>query len=144
MADFTYSGLDSLMSQLDYAAKLDISEEMLYQGADIIVDRVKDNIIRAGHVRTRKMLDNVKYKRKIKKGKDGVPYVSIASMKKDGQGKEARFNAYKAFWANYGTSNQIATHFWDKAEMEAEPEIEKAGNELIEKYYKEKGLTDNA
>ena len=144
MASFTYSGADSLMKQLDELSRIEFGDKLLYQGADIIVKRVKENIVRAGHVRSGSMLGNISYKRAIKTDKNGSRSVTIASMKKDGQGKEARFNAYKAFWANYGTSKQAGTRFWNNAEQAAEKEIEIANNELVEKYFKEKGLTDNA
>lgn len=139
---FETAGIDDLISKLDHMGELtdEISEELLFSSGDILVKHIKENMVRAGHVRTSSMLDNVKFKRKVKRLDDGRSVITVMSMKKAGQSKTQRFNAYKAFWANYGTSKQAGTRFWDKGVAEAQPEIEAEQMKIIKDHMQQKGI----
>lgn len=139
---FETTGIDDLISKLDHMGELtdEISEDLLFSSGDILVKHIKENMVRAGHVRTSSMLNNVKFKRKIKRLDDGQRVITVMSMKKAGQSKKQRLNAYKAFWANYGTSKQAGTRFWDKGVMEAQPEIEAEQMKITKEYMQKKGI----
>lgn len=143
MADLQTRGIDKLIAALGGLGTIgeEVAEDLLFTSGDILVDHIKKQIVEKDHIDTGSMLKNVTFRRKIKPTKNGNgKYISVLSLKKSGQGKQARQNAYKAFWANYGTKKQKGTRFWSIAVKQSQPQIEAAQEKIIKNFIQEKGL----
>ena len=145
MAKLTNIGSDELsniLTQISSGVE-EYAEEILEEAAKIAVKKVKESTIKHGHVDSGEMFKNIGAS-KIKRNKDGKPYIQIMSFKKSGQGKQQRDNAYKALWLNYGTSHKgkkriVGDRFWDKGIEAAEKELESKAEQIHEKFLKSKG-----
>lgn len=108
MASFQYSesALPELIRQLEDNGLYDKenTKKILYAGAEIFVKEARSALMRAGHVDTGAMRDNVAYYRKVDT-KDGVHSVSMSIKGRDEKGVK---NAVKGFVLNYGRKKPTA------------------------------------
>ena len=100
--EFSYSGLDELVQQLDHLDK-DVEgtlNEALEAGAAAVTDAWQEEARARGHVDTGDMVNAIRPTRPWKT-KSAVRGIAIYPQGKDRHGIR---NATKAFWINYGTS----------------------------------------
>lgn len=144
MAKFVYP--DVTLSEL--ARKLEDNglydkenaKKILYAGAEIFVKEARSALMRAGHVDTGAMRDNVTYYRRVDT-KDGVHSVSMSVKGRDEKGVK---NAVKAFVLNYGRKKAYGyipgSHFWNAAILSATPKMIRACEDAANTILHEKGL----
>lgn len=145
MANLEVDGLNELA---DVLSKLDgfpdeYGEELLVEGGNIIAKNIKSFAARFGHSNTGRMISNIKLKRKLGEDKYGVKFVTVEAGGTERRGKKkprSMSNAQKAFWANYGTSKQAGTRFWNKGEQAAEKEMQTVFERKIAQIYLKKGI----
>ena len=144
MAKFVYPdvALSELARKLEDNGLYDKenTKKILYAGAEIFVKEARSALMRAGHVDTGAMRDNVTYYRRVDT-KDGVHSVSMSVKGRDEKGVK---NAVKAFVLNYGRKKAYGyipgSHFWNAAIMYATPKMIRACEDAANTILHEKGL----
>ena len=146
MGKIDTSGIDELCRQLDALSGTGaeaIGEELLAEAGKIGEEKWKAAIQRAGHVQTGGMLRKVKAT-KPKRSKDGAAYVEVYPQgthpTAKARGGKAMNYAGVAFTLNYGSSKIPGSRFVQAAESAMEKPIEKACEEIMDKYLKKEGL----
>lgn len=142
MASFEVGGIQQAEAMLNELASIpdDYAETLLFDGGEILARHIRTEAMRAGHVDTGSMVKGIKLKRKVVIDKDGVKYVTISAVGSSRRKDKSMGNAQKAFWANYGTSKQPGTRFWDKGEQAAEKEMQQVFDNKMDQIYIQKGI----
>ena len=145
MANMEVDGLNELAKTLSklYNFTDEYGTELLTEGGNIIAKNIKNSAARYGHSRTGRMIRNIQLKRKLSEDKYGTKFVTVEAPGTEPRGKKkprTMSNAQKAFWANYGTSKQAGTRFWNKGEQAADKEMQTVFERKIEQTYLEKGI----
>lgn len=144
MASFVTEGFSEELAKLERMNLFDdaAAEEMLFAAGDVVVDEIQRAMQQAPH-RIAHLASKVRYKRKVKKGKDGCPYVTVSAS---GRNESGDLNATVLFVLNYGRSpkyGQITgSYFWTKALENAAPKVSEKVQEITSKILRERGVTD--
>lgn len=145
MANLEVEGLNEMakiMSKLEGLPD-EYAEELLTEGGNIIAKNIRNLAARFSHAFTGNMIASIKLNRKIGEDKYGAKFVTVEAGGTERRGKEkarSMSNGQKAFWANYGTSKQAGTRFWNKGEQAAEKEMQAVFDRKVEQIYLEKGI----
>lgn len=145
MADFTFDeyAIPNLIKQLESADLYDeaVAKEMLFAGAEILSDEVKEQMSRADNFKSESVAKHVGFTRKVIKSKGGARHVTVTVKGYDAKGVP---HAVKAFVFNYGRQERygaiVGSHYWNRARQKAEPEMIRKCEEIATKHLKEKGL----
>lgn len=142
MANMEVGGIDQASEMLEKLANMPVEygDDFLFDGGEIIARHIKAQAIRAGHKNTGSMLKGIRLKRKVLEDKDGTKYVTISAIGSSKRKNKTMGNAQKAFWANYGTSKQPGSRFWDKGEQDAEKEMQQTFERKMDQIYIQKGI----
>ena len=142
MANISITGADELMATLQKANVFDedMQKELLYAAGDIIVEELQ-NAVRASGFRTEAYAGSIKYKKTIKRDKNGDPYISITAVGKNGHGTR---RATVLFVLNYGRAKEYGqitgTYFWTKGVRTAQKRVNAALEWILTQKLKERGL----
>ena len=142
MAKISFSGTDELMATLQKANAFDdeTQQELLYAAGDIIVEELQ-NAVRASGFRTEAYAGSIKYKKTIKRDKNGDPYISITAVGKNEHGTR---RATVLFVLNYGRAKEYGqitgTYFWTKGVRTAQKRVNAALERILTQKLKERGL----
>ncbi len=145
MADFTFdeNAIPNLIKQLESADLYDdaVSQEMLFAGADVLSNEVKEQMARADNFKSESIAKHVGFTRKVKKSKSGVRSVTVTVKGYDSDGVA---HAVKAFVFNYGRQERygaiVGSHYWNRARQKAEPEMIRTCEEIATNKLRQKGL----
>ena len=144
MAEFRSSGIDETIRALEKASLFDddAAERLLERGSSLFVTTVQREMERAPY-RLGSILQKVARKgRKIKRDKNGDPYVAVTI---NGKNKRGERNAAVAFVLNYGrrpeTGAIAPAHFWTRAKQQTAEALPQAYAEVAEQIYQERGLS---
>lgn len=93
MANISITGADELMATLQKANVFDedMQQELLYAAGDIIVEELQ-NAVRSSGFRTEAYAGSIKYRKTIKRDKNGDPYISITAVGKNEHGTRSEVN----------------------------------------------------
>ena len=93
MANISITGADELLATLQKANVFDedMQQELLYAAGDIIVEELQ-NAVRASGFHTEAYAGSIKYKKTIKRDKNGDPYISITAVGKNEHGTRSEVN----------------------------------------------------
>lgn len=144
MASFIVEGAGEALVQLEKADLFDDEtvREMLFAGGDILVDEIQRAMQQDTH-KIAHLAPKVRYKRTVKKGKDGVPYIAVSA---EGKNRTGDRNSTILFVLNYGRSPKYGritgSYFWTKAVKSATPKISAKYQEIANKILNERGVTD--
>ena len=142
MAKISFSGTDELMATLQKADVFDdeMQQELLYAAGDIIVEELQ-KMVKASGFRTEAYASSVKYRKTIKRDKNGDPYISITAVGKNEHGTR---RATVLFVLNYGRAKvygQITgTYFWTKGVRNAQKRVNAELEKILTQKLKERGL----
>lgn len=142
MAKIKISGADELMAKLTEVGQFDneLEKELLYAAGDIIVAELQ-RMVRTSGFRTAEYAKGVKYSKKIKKDKNGYPYISITAA---GKNKHGERRATVLFVLNYGRAERYGkiqgTYFWSKGVRDAQKKVDAELERILEEKLKERGL----
>ena len=142
MAKISFSGTDELMATLQKASAFDdeTQQELLYAAGDIIVEELQ-NAVRASGFRTEAYASSVKYRKTIKRDKNGDPYISITAVGKNEHGTR---RATVLFVLNYGRAKEhgqiTGTYFWTKGVRNAQKRVNEELEKILTQKLKERGL----
>lgn len=142
MADIEIDGMDQTAAMLEKLEHLpeEFAENLLFDGGEILARHIKAQAIRAAHIDTGSMVKGIRLKRKVAEDKYGAKYVTISAVGSSRRKDKTMGNAQKAFWANYGTSKQPGSRFWDKGEQDAEKEMQQTFDRKMDQIYIQKGI----
>lgn len=142
MANVEMDGIQQVETVLNKLASIpeEEAQTLLFDGGEILARHIRTEAMRAGHVDTGSMVKGIRVKRKIVIDKDGAKYVTISAVGSSRRRNQTMGNAQKAFWANYGTSKQPGTRFWDKGEQAAEKEMQQVFDNKMDQIYIQKGI----
>lgn len=116
MANISITGVDELMATLQKANVFDedMQQELLYAAGDIIVEELQ-KMVKTSGFQTEAYASSVKYRKTIKRDKNGDPYISITAVGKNEHGTR---RATVLFVLNYGRAKEYGqitgTYFWTK------------------------------
>ena len=142
MAKISFSGTDELMATLQKADAFDdeTQQELLYAAGDIIVEELQ-NAVRSSGFRTEAYASSVKYRKTIKRDKNGDPYISITAVGKNEHGTR---RATVLFVLNYGRAKEYGqitgTYFWTKGVRNAQKRVNAELEKILTQKLKERGL----
>ena len=142
MANISITGVDELMAKLQKANVFDedMQQELLYAAGDIIVEELK-KMVKASRFQTEAYASSVKYRKTIKRDKNGDPYISITAVGKNEHGTR---RATVLFVLNYGRAKgdgQITgTYFWTKGVRNAQKRVNAELEKILTQKLKERGL----
>lgn len=142
MAKISFSGTDELMATLQKANVFDdeMQQELLYAAGDIIVEELQ-KMVKASGFRTEAYASSVKYRKTIKRDKNGDPYISITAVGKNEHGTR---RATVLFVLNYGRAKKYGqitgTYFWTKGVRNAQKRINAELEKILTQKLKERGL----
>lgn len=142
MAKISFSGTDELMATLQKASAFDdeTQQELLYAAGDIIVEELQ-NAVRASGFRTEAYASSVKYRKTIKRDKNGDPYITITAVGKNEHGTR---RATVLFVLNYGRGAEHGkingTYFWTKGVRSAQKRVNAELEKILTQKLKERGL----
>ena len=104
MANISITGVDELMATLQKANVFDedMQQELLYAAGDIIVEELQ-KMVKASRFQTEAYASSVKYRKTIKRDKNGDPYISITAVGKNEHGTR---RATVLFVLNYGRAKE--------------------------------------
>ena len=142
MANISITGVDELMATLQKANVFDedMQQELLYAAGDIIVEELQ-NAVRASGFRTEADASSVKYRKTIKRDKNGDPYISITAVGKNENGTR---RATVLFVLNYGRAKEhgqiTGTYFWTKGVRNAQKRVNAELEKILTQKLKERGL----
>ena len=142
MAKISFSGTDELMATLQKANVFDdeMQQELLYAAGDIIVEELQ-KMVKASGFRTEAYASSVKYRKTIKRDKNGDPYISITAVGKNEHGTR---RATVLFVLNYGRAKEYGqitgTYFWTKGVRNAQKCVNAELEKILTQKLKERGL----
>ena len=142
MAKISFSGTDELMATLQKANVFDdeTQQELLYAAGDIIVEELQ-KMVKASGFRTEAYASSVKYRKTIKRDKNGDPYISITAVGKNEHGTR---RATVLFVLNYGRAKEYGqitgTYFWTKGVRNAQKRVNTELEKILTQKLKERGL----
>lgn len=142
MAKISFSGTDELMATLQKANVFDdeMQQELLYAAGDIIVEELQ-KMVKASGFRTEAYASSVKYRKTIKRDKNGDPYISITAVGKNEHGTR---RATVLFILNYGRAKEYGqitgTYFWTKGVRNAQKRVNAELEKILTQKLKERGL----
>lgn len=142
MAKISFSGTDELMATLQKASAFDdeTQQELLYAAGDIIVEELQ-KMVKASGFRTEAYESSVKYRKTIKRDKNGDPYISITAVGKNEHGTR---RATVLFVLNYGRAKEYGqitgTYFWTKGVRNAQKRVNAELEKILTQKLKERGL----
>lgn len=142
MAKISFSGTDELMATLQKANVFDdeMQQELLYAAGDIIVEELQ-KMVKASGFRTEAYASSVKYRKTIKRDKNGDPYISITAVGKNEHGTR---RATVLFVLNYGRAKKYGqitgTYFWTKGVRNAQKRVNAEIEKILTQKLKERGL----
>ena len=142
MAKISFSGTDELMATLQKANVFDdeMQQELLYAAGDIIVEELQ-KMVKASGFRTEAYASSVKYRKTIKRDKNGDPYISITAVGKNEHGTR---RATVLFVLNYGRAKEYGqitgTYFWTKGVRNAQKRVNTELEKILTQKLKERGL----
>ena len=142
MAKISFSGTDELMATLQKASAFDdeTQQELLYAAGDIIVEELQ-KMVKASGFRTEAYESSVKYRKTIKRDKNGDPYISITAVGKNEHGTR---RATVLFVLNYGRAKEYGqitgTYFWTKGVRNAQKRDNAELEKILTQKLKERGL----
>ena len=142
MAKISFSGTDELMATLQKANAFDdeTQQELLYAAGDIIVEELQ-KMVKASGFRTEAYASSVKYRKSIKRDKNGDPYISITAVGKNEHGTR---RATVLFVLNYGRAKEYGqitgTYFWTKGVRNAQKRVNAELEKILTQKLKERGL----
>ena len=142
MANISITGVDELMATLQKANVFDedMQQELLYAAGDIIVEELQ-KMVKASGFQTEEYASSVKYRKTIKRDKNGDPYISITAVGKIEHGPR---RATVLFVVKYGRakgSGQITgTYFWTKGVRNAQKRVNAELEKILTQKLKERGL----
>lgn len=145
MANIEFSGVSSLARQLTLMERGvdEMEDEILKEGAEIIKKEWKNEMERAGHRDTGRLISAVKAQ-KVKTNKSGYKYVDVYPSgtypdKFDGKGKRVRLGMVAAV-LHYGRSDLEGSRFVTKAEKASEKKLQGLCDKKNKQFIREKGL----
>ena len=142
MAKISFSGTDEIMATLQKANVFDdeMQQELLYAAGDIIVEELQ-KMVKASGFRTEAYASSVKYRKTIKRDKNGDPYISITAVGKNEHGTR---RATVLFVLNYGRAKEYGqitgTYFWTKGVRNAQKRVNAELEKILTQKLKERGL----
>lgn len=142
MANISITGVDELMATLQKANVFDedMQQELLYAAGDIIVEELQ-KMVKASGFQTEAYASSVKYRKTIKRDKNGDPYISITAVGKNEHGTRRET---VLFVLNYGRAKgygQITgTYFWTKGVRNAQKRVNAELEKILTQKLKERGL----
>lgn len=142
MAKISITGADELMATLQKANAFDdeMQQELLYAAGDIIVEELQKMVKMSGF-RTEAYASSVKYRKSIKRDKNGDPYITITAVGKNEHGER---RATVLFVLNYGRSKEYGqitgTYFWTKGVRNAQKRVNAELEKILAQKLKERGL----
>ena len=142
MAKISFSGTDELMATLQKASAFDdeTQQELLYAAGDIIVEELQ-KMVKASGFQTEAYASSVKYRKTIKRDKNGDPYISITAVGKNEHGTR---RATVLFVLNYGRAKEYGqitgTYFWTKGVRNAQKRVNAELEKIFTQKLKERGL----
>lgn len=142
MAKISFSGTDELMATLQKANVFDdeMQQELLYAAGDIIVEELQ-KMVKTSGFRTEAYASSVKYRKTIKRDKNGDPYISITAVGKNEHGTR---RATVLFVLNYGRAKEYGqitgTYFWTKGVRNAQKRVNAELEKILTQKLKERGL----
>ena len=142
MANISITGVDELMATLQKANVFDedMQQELLYAAGDIIVEELK-KMVKASGFQTEAYASSVKYRKTIKRDKNGDPYISITAVGKNEHGTR---RATVLFVLNYGRAKEhgqiTGTYFWTKGVRNAQKRVNAELKKILTQKLKERGL----
>ena len=142
MANISITGADELMATLQKANVFDedMQQELLYAAGDIIVEELQ-KMVKASGFQTEAYASSVKYRKTIKRDKNGDPYISITAVGKNEHGTR---RATVLFVLNYGRAKEYGqitgTYFWTKGVRNAQKRVNAELKKILTQKLKERGL----
>ena len=142
MANISITGVDELMATLQKANVFDenMQQELLYAAGDIIVEELQKMVKESGF-QTEAYASSVKYRKTIKRDKNGDPYISITAVGKNEHGTR---RATVLFVLNYGRAKKYGkitgTYFWTKGVRNAQKRVNAELEKILTQKLKERGL----
>ena len=142
MANISITGVDELMATLQKANIFDedMQQELLYAAGDIIVEELQ-KMVKASGFQTEAYASSVKYRKTIKRDKNGDPYITITAVGKNEHGTR---RATVLFVLNYGRSAEYGkidgTYFWTKGVRSAQKRVNAELEKILKQKLKERGL----
>lgn len=142
MAKISFSGTDELIATLQKANAFDdeTQQELLYAAGDIIVEELQ-KMVKASGFQTEAYASSVKYRKTIKRDKNGDPYISITAVGKNEHGTR---RATVLFVLNYGRAKEYGqitgTYFWTKGVRNAQKRVNAELEKILTQKLKERGL----
>ena len=142
MANISITGVDELMATLQKANVFDenMQQELLYAAGDIIVEELQKMVKESGF-QTEAYASSVKYRKTIKRDKNGDPYISITAVGKNEHGTR---RATVLFVLNYGRAKECGqstgTYFWTKGVRNAQKRVNAELEKILTQKLKERGL----
>ena len=142
MANISITGVDELMATLQKANIFDedMQQELLYAAGDIIVEELQ-KMVKASGFQTEAYASSVKYRKTIKRDKNGDPYISIIAVGKNEHGTR---RATVLFVLNYGRAKEhgqiTGTYFWTKGVRNAQKRVNAELEKILTQKLKERGL----
>lgn len=142
MAKISFSGTDELMATLQKANVFDdeMQQELLYAAGDIIVEELQ-KMVKTSGFQTEAYASSVKYRKTIKRDKNGDPYISITAVGKNEHGTR---RATVLFVLNYGRAKEYGqitgTYFWTKGVRNAQKRVNAELERILTQKLKERGL----
>ena len=142
MANISITGVDELMATLQKANVFDedMQQELLYAAGDIIVEELQ-KMVKASGFQTEAYASSVKYRKTIKRDKNGDPYITITAVGKNEHGTR---RATVLFVLNYGRSAEYGkidgTYFWTKGVRSAQKRVNAELEKILKQKLKERGL----
>lgn len=142
MAKISFSGTDELMATLQKANVFDdeMQQELLYAAGDIIVEELQ-KMVKTSGFQTEAYASSVKYRKTIKRDKNGDPYISITAVGKNEHGTR---RATVLFVLNYGRAKEYGqitgTYFWTKGVRNAQKRVNAELEKILTQKLKERGL----
>ena len=142
MANISITGADELMATLQKANVFDenMQQELLYAAGDIIVEELQ-KMVKASGFQTEAYASSVKYRKTIKRDKNGDPYISITTVGKNEHGTR---RATVLFVLNYGRAKKYGqitgTYFWTKGVRNAQKRVNAELEKILTQKLKERGL----
>ena len=142
MANISITGVDELMATLQKANVFDedMQKELLYAAGDIIVEELQ-KMVKASGFQTEAYASSVKYRKTIKRDKNGDPYISITAVGKNEHGTR---RATVLFVLNYGRGAEYGkingNYFWTKGVRSAQKRVNAELEKILKQKLKERGL----
>ena len=142
MANISITGVDELMATLQKANVFDedMQQELLYAAGDIIVEELQ-KMVKTSGFQTEAYASSVKYRKTIKRDKNGDPYISITAV---GNNEHGTRRATVLFVLNYGRAKEYGqitgTYFWTRGVRTAQKRVNAALERILTQKLKERGL----